>query len=289
MASERWRRGIAALALAGGIAASGPLRVAAEPEPWWVPVGLRGEAVSFVLPTGRGLLVTAAGRSLCLPVPGTSAPASCEGVPGHPAGAAASTGFELHGGRVLHGGRIDPGSPDLGATAKLIAEPAALPGAVVAVAADGTVWRRTAAGAWGRSLLLLPQNLLQGSPSITALTAFEANPLTPAVYLGTDGYAVLVSTDGGDDWFRAAPGLPTGVLALATDVPTRAVYAGTRDGLWVHHLQTIPAPPAYAPSGLWTRWLGIAALTAVATLAALVALGLAAPKATKRPKALTTR
>ena len=272
MASESWRWRLAALALAWGIAASGPVAVAAAAEPWWVPLGLRGEAVSFVLPAGHGLLVTAAGRSRCLPVPGSTAPASCDRVPGHP------PGFELHGGRVLHGGTIDPGSPDLGATAHLIAEPAALPGAVVAVAADGTVWRRTADGAWGRSLLLLPQNVLQGPPPITALTAFEAGPLTPAVYLGTDGYAVLISTDGGDDWSRAAPGLPTGVLALATDAPTRAVYAGTRDGLWVHHLQTIPAPPAYAPAGLWNRWLGIAALTAVATLAALAALGLAARK-----------
>ena len=108
----------------------------------------------------------------------------------------------------------DPGSPDLGAGADLIASPAALPGVVVAVSTDGTVWRRGQDGDWKQALLLLPASLVQGVPRITSVTAFT-EPLSDAIYLGTNGYAVLISTDGGDDWIRAGPGLPElGVLAL---------------------------------------------------------------------------
>src|SRR5947209_1696658 len=133
----------------------------------------------------------------------------------------------------------------------------------VPVAADGTGWRRAETGGWGRALLLLPAGLLAGPPAVTGVAAFDASPVTTAVYLATDGYAVLVSTDGGDDWFRAAPGLPTGVLDIATDGAARAVYAGTRDGVWVHHLQGLPAPPVYPQQALLARWLGIAAVAVV--------------------------
>ncbi len=283
MGSERRRRALAAVPLALGLLAAGPPASApAAAEAWWVPVGMRGEAVTSVVPGSTGLLVLAGGRLRCLPLPGSGDSAVCGRPPGHPgaAGAPGSPRWLLSGGRVLRpdlgAAAVDPGSPDLGASARLLVAPAADPGVVVAVAADGTVWRRTPAGDWGRSLLLLPRSLLGGPPAVTGLAAFETSPLTPAVYLATDGYAVLITTDGGDDWVRAAPGLPTGVLTLTTDAATRGVYAGTRDGLWVHHLQSLPAPPVYRPPALLARWLGIAALAALTSLAAVAALARAA-------------
>jgi hypothetical protein len=277
MGSERRRRLLAALPAALALLAAGPGAAAtAAAEPWWVPVGLRGIAVTAVAPAGHGLIAVSAGAVHCLALPGSPGAPVCERPLGHPAGGGGPA-WVLSGGRVLHtlaGGEqvVDPGSPDLGASARLLATPTSLPGVVVAVAADGSVWRRNGAGGWGRSLLLLPQGLLAGPPSVTGLAAFETSPLTSAVYLATDGYAVLISTDGGDDWVRAAPGLPTGVLAITTDAATRAVYAGTRDGVWVHHLQSFPAPPVYRPPALLARWLAIAALAGFATLAALAVL-----------------
>jgi hypothetical protein len=142
---------------------------------------------------------------------------------------------------------------------------------VVTVATDGTVWRRGQDGDWKRALLLLPQSLAQGVPRITSLTAF-AKPLTASVYLGTDGYAVLDSTNGGDDWIRAGPGLPDAVYALTTDPAMQSLYAGTSDGLWVHALQKLPAPPAYQDAALVWRWLGIGAITLIASGLALLGL-----------------
>jgi hypothetical protein len=291
MGSERIRRrcGAAAIALASAVVlavavASVPPRgaIAAAAEPWWVPVGLRGQAVTGVVPAGPGLLVRVGGQVRCVAVPGGPAAPACSGGldrAGAPAGE-----WSLRGGRVVRrrpgeAAQVDPAGPELGASARLLAAPAALPGVVVAVAADGTVWRRNALGTWARSLLLLPAGLVAGVPPVTGLAAFDTSTPTTAVYLGTDGYAVLVSTDGGDDWFRAAPGLPAGVLALATDGAARAVYAGTRDGVWVHHLQALPAPPVYPQQALLSRWLVIAALAAAATVAALAVLGrLAGPR-----------
>ena len=165
----------------------------------------------------------------------------------------------------------DPGSPDLGAGADLIASPAALPGVVVAVSTDGTVWRRGQDGDWKQALLLLPASLVQGVPRITSVTAFT-EPLSDAIYLGTNGYAVLISTDGGDDWIRAGPGLPNSVSSLSADSARKAVYAGTSDGLWEHVLQVLPAPPAYQDAPLVWQWLGIGAITLVASAAALLGM-----------------
>ena len=111
----------------------------------------------------------------------------------------------------------DPGSPDLGARADLIASPAALPGVVVAVSTNGVVWRRGQDGDWKQALLLLPASLVQGVPRVTSVTAFT-QPLSEAIYLSTDGYAVLISTDGGDDWIRAGPGLPDSVSSLSAEL-----------------------------------------------------------------------
>ncbi|MBV8195782.1 MAG: hypothetical protein JOY80_09685, partial [Candidatus Dormibacteraeota bacterium] len=165
----------------------------------------------------------------------------------------------------------DPGSPALGAGAHLLAAPGSLPGIVVAVATDGTVWRRGADGDWRRALLLLPQSLIQGVPRVTSIAAF-AQPLSDAVYLGTDGYAVLDSTNGGDDWIRAGPGLPDSVSGLSADDGTHTIYAATPDGLWVHMLQRLPTPPAYQDAALVWRWIGIGLVTLVSV--ALTLLGL---------------
>ncbi len=194
------------------------------------------------------------------------------------------------GGRVVHASNVaqrkapvpDSGAPDLGAGADLIASPGALPGVVVAVSADGTVWRRGQDGDWKQALLLLPASIVQGVPRITSVTAFTT-PLSDAIYLGTDGYAVLVSTDGGDDWIRAGPGLPDSVYSLSADAlsanPLRgAVYAGTSNGLWEHELQALPAPPAYPDAQLVWRWIGIGAITLVASLAALFGMTRLVPR-----------
>jgi len=64
---------------------------------------------------------------------------------------------------VAEGGgaaRRDPGGPELGSGAHLIAAPLAVPGFVVAVSTGGTVWRRDASGGWSVSLALLPATLI---------------------------------------------------------------------------------------------------------------------------------
>lgn len=244
-------------------------------EPWWRPLGLRGQAITDVSAGGAAIVVrTAGGATLRSDDFGASF------VPA-PAGTTLDTGgsvqsgadrWVIAGGRVLHASGAgplapDPGSPSLGASATLIAAPASVPGVVVAVAADGTVWRRAQDGGWQRGLLLLPAGFPQGVPRITAVAAFS-QPLSDTVYLATDGYAVLNSADGGDDWFRAGPGLPDSVYALAADASRRSVLAGTSDGLWVHVLQTLPAPPVYRDAALAWRWVGIALVSVAAAAAA---------------------
>jgi hypothetical protein len=280
MASERMARRATAwagLAAAAVALLAAPLTARAQAEPWWVPVGLRGHAVSAVrVELGR----------LAVDVEGLGQMQSAD------AGATWQPIFERHGlvapppvpgdwqvcagraGHVTASGACqpDPGSPQLAAPGTAGHQPlAALPdssGRVVALGSDGVVWRRAADGTWARALLLLNQDALHGPPRVTGIASFTA-PLTTAVYLATDGYSVLESTDGGDDWIRANPGLPDGVLAVTTDDARRAVYAATRDGLWVHHLQATPAPPVYAAQDLTWRWLATAGVCLAAVAAAV--------------------
>jgi hypothetical protein len=121
------------------------------------------------------------------------------------------------------------------------------------------------------SLVLLPAGFPRGTPRVTAVAAF-AQPLSSTVYLATDGYSVLDSPDAGDDWIRAGPGLPDSVLSLAADSQTRAVYAGTADGLWAHRLQGLPGPPAYRDTALTARWAGTGLITLVVALLAVALL-----------------
>jgi hypothetical protein len=285
MGSERRRR--ATLATAAVFVGLIVLVIGAPParadSAWWSPVALRGVAVTRVSAVGDTIMVrSASGETLVSRDAGSTFATVSAGVSFPPTGVVAigSQRWEItSGGLVGHVANTaltsavvpDPGSPRLGAGADLIASPAALPGVVVAVGTNGTVWRRGEDGDWKQALLLLPQSLVQGVPRVTSVTAFT-EPLSEAIYLGTDGYAVLISTDGGDDWIRAGPGLSDSVYALSADSARHAVYAGTSDGLWEHVLQELPAPPAYQDAALVWRWLGIGAVTLIASLAALLGM-----------------
>ena len=219
MGSERRRRAIT-LAAAMGMAvialvtASAPARAAVA---WWSPVSLRGLAVTRVSAIGATITVrTGSGATLTSTDGGKTFAAAAAGttLPSTNVVTIGAQRWEIDsGGRVAHVSNVaqrstavpDPSSPDLGAGADLIAAPAALPGVVVAVSTDGTVWRRGQDGDWKQALLLLPASAIQGVPRITSVTAFTP-PLSDAIYLGTDGYAVLISTDGVTTGFAQAPG-----------------------------------------------------------------------------------
>jgi hypothetical protein len=291
MGSDRGHRAIRlTAALSAGIVVfllgSAPVRAS---DAWWSPVSLQGVEVTRVSAIGDTIMVRTAGGETMVSSDGGS---TFESAPANtafpPTGVAAigSQRWEIGAdGTVGHvanaslGGAAlpDPGSPDLGAGADLIASPAALPGVVVAVSTNGVVWRRGQDGDWKQALLLLPASLVQGVPRVTSVTAFT-EPLSEAIYLSTDGYAVLISTDGGDDWIRAGPGLPDSVNELSADSARHSVYAATPNGLWVHVLQELPAPPAYQDAALVWRWLGIGAVTLVASFAALLGMLRLAPR-----------
>jgi hypothetical protein len=285
MGSDRRRHALVlTAALCAGMTAllmgAAPARAA---DAWWTPVALRGAAVTRVSAIGDTILVrtasgamllsTDAGRTFATPPSGT-------GFPPQGVVAIGAQRWEIDSaGRILHVANAalsstavpDPGSPNLGRGADLIASPAALPGVVVAVSTNGTVWRRGQDGDWKQALLLLPASLVQGVPRVTSVTAFT-QALSDAIYIGTDGFAVLVSTDGGDDWVRAGPGLADSVYSLSADAARHAVYAGTSDGLWEHELQAFPAPPAYQDAQLVWRWIGLGAVTLVASALALLGM-----------------
>jgi len=286
MATERTRRALAASALAmlalllmplPGVAATPPPTPRPVPvsEPWWVQVAFAGRAV---------VEVRASGGTITTLVPGLGPQQSSDGgrtwqpvaagtnlpVPQPPR-------WRVSGGRVEQrdtsgAWRTDPGSPQVSGQPGLLAAPASLDGVVVAVDRDNVVWRRGGDGHWARALLLLPQGIASAPPRITAAVAFDTVPLSDTVYLGTAGYAVLISADGGDDWIRAGPGLPDSVNGLASDGTDQAIYAATPDGLWVHHLRAFPAPPSYSDATLRWRWLGIALVTLLGSAAAVAGL-----------------
>jgi photosystem II stability/assembly factor-like uncharacterized protein len=278
MASERTARRAAWAGLAAAATLLlAPLAVQAQSQPWWAPVAFAGHTVSAVRVESGQLAVDVAGlrqmqsgdagttwqpiferHGLVAAPPAVGAWQVCDGRAGHVDAAGAC--------------HPDPGSPRLVAPTLAGHSPlAALPdgsGRLVAVDDQGVIWRRAADGGWARALLLLNQDALHGPPNVTGIAAFTA-PLTDAAYLATDGYSVLLTTDGGDDWIRANPGLPDGVLAITTDDAHSAVYAATRDGLWVHHPQPTPAPPVYAPQDLTWRWLATAGVCVAAAAGAV--------------------
>jgi len=245
---------------------------------WWQPLAFAGVRISAVsVAQGKLIVDTPSGRFVSSNNGGTFTATTDTPSPPLPVISAGTT-WDIRDGTVLTGlgpnpaaEHPDPGAPYLGAGAHLLAAPAALPGTVVAVGSDNHVWRRTPSGSWSTAFIPLPAGGLSGTPRITSLAAFT-QPLSTAVYMGVDGYGVLLTQDGGDDWIRADPGLPENVLGLATDPAAKALYAATDRGLYVHHLQSFPAPPVYIDSALYLRWLGIAAVALAATIAALLAL-----------------
>jgi hypothetical protein len=256
---------------------------------WWSEVGLPGVAVTRVSATGNTIVVrTGTGQTLESSDGGRTFAAAPSGTGLPPTGVVAigsqrwtidSAGLVSYTANVSlrSSGAPEANSPHLGAGADLIASPAALPGVVVAVSTSDVVYRRGQDGDWKAALLLLPASLVQGVPRVTSVTAFT-QPLSEAIYLSTDGYSVLISTDGGDDWIRAGPGLPDSVYSLSADSARHAVYAGTSSGLWVHVLQELPAPPAYQDAALVWRWLGIGAVTILASVLALLGMVRLAPR-----------
>lgn len=243
---------------------------------WWTRAGLQGTDVrSVTAEAGVITVVTASGTALRSTDKGEHfAPVAAPVTPEVVVTAGQYTWSIDVSGRILRGSpggaRLpDAGSPNLGQGARLLAAPAALPGVVVAVATDGTVWRRAQDGGWHQALLLLPQSLVQGVPQVTSVAAFT-KPVTDSIYVATAGYSVLSSLDGGDDWIRSGPGLPDTVNGLAADSAARAVYAATPDGLWVHTLRALPAPTQYRDQALVWRWIGIGAVTVVASVLALL-------------------
>lgn len=247
---------------------------------WWQPLAYPGVRISTVSVVQGHLVVdTPTGRFSSNDGGATFTLTTDEPPPQLPL-VSAGTAWDIRQGTVLTRSDTagstptehpDPGAPDLGADAHLLAAPAAAPGVVIAVGSDNHVWRRTQSGSWATAFIPLPGGGLSGTPSITSLAAFT-QPLSTAVYMGVDGYGVLLSQDGGDDWIRADPGLPEHVLGLATDPAARVLYAATDQGLYVHHLQSFPAPPVYVDSALYLRWLGIAAVALAASVIALLAL-----------------
>jgi hypothetical protein len=272
MATERRRSARLLAALPATLLLTLPATVHAS-SPWWAPLAFSGQRVTAVSAASARVAVTVgpatylsadAGRSFRTvgAVPTLAEPVAWRWEIRDGSVWVASPGQTPH---------PDQQAPFLGVSAHLIAGPAALPGVAVAVGSDNHVWRRDASGHWATSFILLPAGGLSGTPQVTAVAAF-ARPLSAAVYLATAGYGVLVTEDGGDDWIRADPGLPENVLALATDSSQQALYAATDQGLFVHHLQALPAPPAYHDASLFLRWLGIGLVALAATAAA--ALGL---------------
>ena len=281
MATERRRRARLLAILPALLMLLLPATVHAA-TPWWEPLAFSGQRVSGVVAL-PGLMVvsTASGAYLSSDNGRSFQPIS----PGRHLALPETLGpivWQIDHGTVLtapagHALAPDPRAPFLGATAHLIAAPAALPGVVVAVGSDNHVWRRSPSGQWATSFVLLPAGGLAGSPQVTSMAAFTS-AVTGAVYMGTNGYGVLLTEDGGDDWIRADPGLPENVLALSADSASRALYAATDQGLFVHHLQAFPAPPAYHDASLYLRWLGIAMVALLATLGAVFGLRRALPR-----------
>lgn len=278
MATERRRpllRTLAVLPAVVLLAAPAPARASTA---WWQPLAFAGMRISAVsVAQGRLIVDTPGGRFLSTNQGGTFTATTDTPLPSLPVLSAGTT-WDIRGGTVLTGAgpsaaaeHPDPGAPYLGTGAHLLAAPAAVPGSVVAVGSDNHVWRRSPSGSWSTAFIPLPAGGLSGTPRVTALTAFT-QPLTTAVYMGFDGYGVLLTQDGGDDWIRADPGLPENVLGLAVDPAAKALYAATDQGLYVHHLQSVPGPPVYSDSQLYLRWLGIAAVALAAAIAALLAL-----------------
>jgi hypothetical protein len=145
-------------------------------------------------------------------------------------------------------------------------------GVVLAGGRSGLIWGLYQGG-WQPVFQLLPYGGIGGVPDLTAMISDGPT----AAYLATAGFGTLLTPDGGYTWYRAAPAAAD-VQALATIGPVFAsrpsglVVAATPQGLFLHHLQALPAPPTYQGASLKGQILGTAGVTVGA--AALAILGL---------------
>jgi hypothetical protein len=264
---------LAAVALA--LAAAIPAQADA---PWWQLVAFPGQTVSRVAVVQGRVTAVVGGEAMVQTASGFVAAAAAP----PPAPATVTTGSRTWSispsGEVMvseAGGapRRDPGSPELGPGAHLIAAPLAIPGFVVTVSTGGTVWRRAPDGGWSVSLALLPATLITGTPAVTSIAGFNTSAVSGVVYIGTAGYGTLLTSDAGDDWVRADPGLPDDVLSLAADASgaAPAIWAGTSQGLYVHQLQAEPTIPNYSGGSLTGKWL----ITIALSLGVIVLAGVA--------------
>jgi hypothetical protein len=247
--------------------------------PWWQLVAFSGQSVSRVAVVQGRITALVGGEAMVQTAAGFVAAAA----PPPPAPAKVTSGSRTWSispsGEVMVSSRggapqRDPGSPELGPGAHLIAAPLAVPGFVVAVSTGGTVWRRDPSGGWAVSLALLPSTLLTGTPAVTSIAGFNTDAVSGVVYIGTAGYGTLLTSDGGDDWVRADPGLPDDVLSLVPDASgdAPAIWAGTSQGLYVHRLQAEPGIPNYSGGSLTGKWLITIALGLGVTVLAGLAL-----------------
>lgn len=274
----RGARLLVAVSLAGTALVSAATAPAQAAGPWWRLVAFSGENVSRVAVVqgritalvGGELMVQTAGGFVAAEAPPPAAP---------PAVTTGSRTWSIDAaGEVLvsEAGAVprrDPGSPGLGPGAHLIAAPLAVPGFVVAVSTGGTVWRRAPGGGWAVSLALLPATLITGTPAVTSIAGFNTDAVSGVVYIGTAGYGTLLTSDDGDDWVRADPGLPDDVLSLTADPSSvaPAIWAGTSEGLYVHQLQAVPRIPNYSGGSLTGKWL----ITIALCIGVIVLAGLA--------------
>jgi hypothetical protein len=256
-------------------AATAPALAAA---PWWQLAAFSGQTVSRVAVVQGTVTALVGGEAMVE----TSTGFVTAGAPPPAPPASVTTGSRTWSidaaGEVIvaeKGGAPgrDPGSPELGPGAHLIAAPLAIPGFVVAVSTGGTVWRRDPSGGWSVSLALLPATLITGTPAVTSIAGFNTSPVSGVVYIGTAGYGTLLTSDVGDDWVRADPGLPDDVLSLAADPSgaAPAIWAGTSQGLYVHRLQAVPGIPNYSGRSLTGKWL----ITIALSLGVIVLAGVA--------------
>jgi hypothetical protein len=254
--------------------------------PWWQLAAFAGQTVSRVAVVQGRVTVLVGGEAMVQTAAGF-VPAATPPPPAASSVTVGSRTWSISGaGDVLvsrdnRAPSRDPGSPDLGSGAHLIAAPLATPGVVIAVSDSGTVWRRAPNGGWSVSLALLPATLVTGAPAVTSVAAFTTSTVSGVVYVGTDGYGTLLTSNGGDDWVRADPGLPEDVLSLAADPRSAApaIWAGTSQGLYVHRLQAIPSVPGYSGRSLTGKWLITIALCVLVTGLAGAALGVWAQRA----------
>ncbi len=135
----------------------------------------------------------------------------------------------------------------------------------------GTIYALYSIG-WTPIFQILPQGGLQGVPNLTGIVGVGPD----AAYVATRGFGTLLTPDGGYSWYRAAPSADVVALAALGPIysrnPSGLVLAATPRGLFIHHLQTLPAPPTYAGSAETAQLLGTAAVTAVAAILAIAGL-----------------